>query len=211
MSKARTSPDGPGPFPSGARSPMMIRFLYMTGGEDTPALAFGRPFVISGVFKIDDAVHAELGVERAGLGIEREQSWRSTCRPRSAGGSWRRRRSTRRRGWLDCRSAACSTQTFLARHRVERDHLAIGRRDIHHAVHDERRDLGGGKARVAAAPPARAAGGGKGHHPPAPLGGVAGPTPPAGVPAARTGARRPGRPRAARPPRAGGTQPSGLR
>ena len=32
----------------------------MIGGDDTAALPFVRPFMISGVFEIDDAVRAEF-------------------------------------------------------------------------------------------------------------------------------------------------------
>src|SRR3954471_8586186 len=49
-SHARTSPAGPCAGPSCVRPPMMIRFLYMIGGELRPSLP-GRPCMISGVLR----------------------------------------------------------------------------------------------------------------------------------------------------------------
>ena len=40
-SNARTSPEPPGPLPSWTWLPMMIRFLYMIGGDDDPVVTKG--------------------------------------------------------------------------------------------------------------------------------------------------------------------------
>ena len=45
----------------------------MIGGEDKPSLAPSRLWVISGVSRSNDSVHAKSSVQRAGLCIEGKQ------------------------------------------------------------------------------------------------------------------------------------------
>ena len=88
--------------------------------------------------RADEAVVAELGVQRAGLRVEREQL--------GVGGADddERRRLRVAREILDpSRGRIAAGQLvdpdFLARRRIQRNDAAVGRRDIHEAADDQRR------------------------------------------------------------------------
>ena len=98
---------------------------------------------------VDAALVAEGLGWLAGLGIERVE-------PAVTGGEDHLRRCTRISGPVfDAARRGIAGRhlkdpDFLARGRVERHHAPIRRRDVHHAVDDERRGLARGKARAAA-------------------------------------------------------------
>ena len=148
MSHARTSPAGPRGGFSCVRPPVMIRFLYMIGGELRPLLP-GRPCRISGVFRLTMPLSPKASFGSP-VFASSENSRPSPVPKTICGGVLRvagpvldaaRRRIAGRH---------LEDPHLLARRRVERDDAAVGRGDVHHAVDDERRGLADGEAGAAA-------------------------------------------------------------